>query len=88
MARGVHDVDLGVLVLDGGVLGQDGDAALPLQVAGVHDALHSLLVLAVHAALLEHLVHQGGLAVVDVGDNGYVSQMFVLHKMNVPFFLG
>ena len=80
VARGVHDVDLGVAVLDGGVLGQDGDAALTLQVVGVHDALHRLLVLAVHAALLEHLVHQRGLAVVDVGDNGHVSQFFVLQR--------
>ena len=80
MARGVHNVDLGVAVLDGGVLGQDGDAPLPLQVVGVHDPLHRLLVLPVHAALLEHLVHQGGLAVVHVGDNGYVSQFFVLQR--------
>ena len=80
VARGIHDVDLGVAVLDGGVLGQNGDAALTLQVVGVHDALHRLLVLAVHAALLEHLVHQRGLAVVDVGDNGHVSQFFVLQR--------
>ena len=80
VARGIHDVDLGVAVLDGGVLGQNGDAALTLQVVRVHDALHRLLVLTVHAALLEHLVHQRGLAVVDVGDNGHVSQFFVLQR--------
>ena len=40
VARGIHDVDLGVAVVDGGVLGQNGDAALTLQVVGVHDALH------------------------------------------------
>ena len=87
VARGIHDVDLGVLVPDGGVLGQDGDAPLTLQIVGVHDPLHRLLVLPVHAALLEHLVHQGGLAVVHVGDNGYVSQFFVLQRKN-PFLLG
>ena len=38
----------------------------------------------VYAALLQHLVHQGGLAVVNVGDDGYVSQMFVLHIWNIP----
>ena len=80
MTRRVHDVDLGVAVLDGGVLGQNGDAALPLQVVGVHDALHRLLILAVYAALLEHLIHQRCLAVVNVGDNGYVSQFFVLQR--------
>ena len=34
-----------------------------------------------------HLVHQGGLAVVHVGDNGYISQFFVLQRKN-PFLLG
>ena len=32
VARGVNDVDLDVLVLDGDVLGQDGDASLALLV--------------------------------------------------------
>ena len=80
MARGVHDVDLGVAVLNGGILGQDGNAALPLQVVGVHDPLHRLLILAIYAALLEHLIHQRGLAVVNMGDNGYVSKLFVLQR--------
>ena len=73
MARGIHDVNLHVLIVDGGVLGQDGDAPLPLQVIGVHDPFHGGLVLPVNAALLEHLVHQSGLAVVNVGDDGNVS---------------
>ena len=87
VARGIHDVDLGVAVLDGGVLGQNGDAALTLQVVGVHDALHRLLVLAVHAALLEHLVHQRGLAVVNVGDDRHISQFLVLQRYD-PFLSG
>ena len=81
VARGVHDVDLHALVVDGGVLGEDGDAPLPLQVVGVHDPLHGGLVLPVDAALLEHLIHQGGLAVVDVGDDGNISQLLVLHTV-------
>ena len=87
VARGVNDVNLGVAVLDSGVLSQDSDAALPLQVVGVHDTLHRLLVLAVHAALLQHLIHQRGLAVVNVGDNGYVSQFLVLQRYD-PFLSG
>ena len=79
VARGVHNVDLHVLIVDSGVLGQNGDAPLPLQVVGVHDPLHGGLVLPVDAALLEHLVHQRGLAVVHVGDDGDVSQFFVSH---------
>ena len=80
VARGVHDVDLGVAVLDGGVLSQNGDAAFTLQIVGVHNALHRLLILAVDAALLEHLVYQRGLAVVHVGDDGHISQFLVLQR--------
>ena len=86
VARGVHHVDLHVLVTDGGVLGQDGDAAFPLQIAGVHDPVHHFLVFPVNAALLEHLVHQGGLAMVNVGDDCYVSQMFILHILSIPSY--
>ena len=87
VARGVHNVDLGVTVLDGGVLGQNSDAALTLQIVGVHDTLHGLLILTVYAALLQHLIHQRGLAVVNVGNDGDISQFFVLQRKN-PFLLG
>ena len=80
MAGSVDDVDLGLLVVDGGVLRQNGDAALPLDVVGVHHALRHLLVFAEHAALLEHFVHQRGLAVVNVRDNGNVANIFPNHK--------
>ena len=83
VARSVHDIDLGIAVLDGGILGQDGDAALTLKVAGVHDPVHHLLILAVDAALLQHLVHQGGLAVVYVGDDGDVSQFLIFQAKNL-----
>ena len=79
VARGVHNVDLGVAVADGGVLRHNGDAPLPLQVAGVHNTVHHLLVLPVHSPLLEHLIHQRGLAVVHVGDDGDVSQLLISH---------
>ena len=73
VAGGVHDVDLHIPVLDGGVLGQDGDAPLPLQVAGVHHPVLDLLVGPKGAALFEHLVHQRRLSVVHVGDDGDVA---------------
>ena len=55
--------------------GQDGDAALALQVVGVHGALVHVLVLAHRAGLLEQLVHQRGLAMVDMGDDGDVADI-------------
>ena len=46
VAGGVDDVDAGILPLHRGRLGQDGDAALALQIVGVHGAFGDLLVLA------------------------------------------
>ncbi len=61
------------VVEDGGVFGEDGDAALALELVGVHDALGEGLVGAEGAGLAEKLVDEGGLAVVDVGDDGDVA---------------
>ena len=60
---------------DRGGLGEDGDAALALEVVGIHGALDHALVLAVGAGLLQQPVDQRGLAVVDVGDDGDVAKI-------------
>jgi hypothetical protein len=77
--RGVDDVDLDVAVgpgeSDRGVLGQDRDALLALEVHRVHDPLGDVLVGAERAGLPEHLVDERGLAVVDVGDDRDVAQV-------------
>ena len=73
VARRVHDVDLHALPAHGRVLGQDRDPPLPLQRVGVHDPLFHLLVGTEGSGLPEHLIHQGGLAVIDVGDDGQVT---------------
>jgi hypothetical protein len=81
VAGRIHDVDLdqltrlGVRDDDGSVLGQDGDAALALQIIGIHDALGYLLVLAEDVRLAQHVIDQGGLAVVHVGDDGDVPKV-------------
>src|SRR3990170_1663612 len=76
MSRRIYDVNLHALEDDGSVLGQYGDAFLTFQVILVHDELAHLLVLAEYLALLEYRVNQGGLAMVHVGDYGYVSNVF------------
>ena len=86
MTGGVHNVDLGTVIMYGGILGQDGNAAFTLNVVGVHDAIHHLLILAVHAALLQHLIHQRGLAVVNVGDNSNISNIITNHRYFKPRF--
>ena len=84
VARGVDDVDLHALVLDGDVLRQDGDAALALLVVGVEHALLDLLVLAEGVGGLEHLVDERSLAVVDVGDDGDVPDVLLAHGSPHP----
>ena len=52
VARRVHNVDLIIFIVYGGVLGQNGDAALALKVARVHHAVGHDLIVTVYAALL------------------------------------
>jgi hypothetical protein len=70
VAGRVDDVDLVVVIIERGVFGEDGDSALSLEIARVHDALGDGLVGAKGAALAKHGVDEGGLAMIDVGDDG------------------
>ena len=56
-----------------GQFGNDGDTALALQVDGVHHTFGDVLVFTKNAALVEHGVHEGGFAVIDMGDDGDVA---------------
>ena len=75
VAGRVDDVELHVAVAHRGVFGENGNAALALERVGIHDAGLDVLAFAEDAALLEHGVHQRGLAVVDVGDDGDVADI-------------
>ncbi len=55
-------------------LGQDGDAALALEIVGIQRPLGDTLVLAERARLLQQPVDQRGLAVVDMGNDGDIAQ--------------
>jgi len=57
------------------VLREDRDALLALEVTGVHRPLGDVLVRAEGPGLPEHGVDQGGLPVVDVGDDRDVAQV-------------
>lgn len=74
MARGVHDVDARVLPDNGRAFGKDGDPAFPFQSIGIHGALGNTLIVAHGAGLTEHLVNERGLAMIDMGDDGDISQ--------------
>ena len=84
--RGIDDVDVVAVVFNGGVFGENGDAALFFQVVAVHHALFYLLVGAESARLAQKLVHQRGFAVVDVGDDGDVANVF--HGDGFAFLIG
>ena len=86
VAGRVHDVDLHAVVVQGRVLGHDRDPALALEVDVVHDALLDAFVVAEGAALAEQRVHERGLAVVDVGDDGDVAEVCSFYHFFYPFF--
>ena len=75
VAGGVDDVELDVAAVDGGVLGEDRDPLLALEVHRVHHPLGDVLALAEGAGLPQHRVDQRRLAVVDVGDDRDVSEV-------------
>jgi len=60
------------LVGDSCVLGENGDTTLALDCVAVHDPELCFLVVREHVRLLEHSVHQCGLAVINMGNDGDV----------------
>ena len=79
MARGVDEVQGIAFPIIGGIIqlhrrGLDGDAPLPLQLHGVQQLLRPLP-LVDGVALLHEPVCQGGLAVVNVGNDGKITNM-------------
>ena len=74
VARRIDDVDVRALPLDAGALRENGDAALALEVVGIHRPLGHLLVLAERAGLLQKLVDECRLAMVDVRDDRDVAK--------------
>ena len=70
-------------VLDRRVLGKNRDATLFFQVIGVHDAFDQLLVSGEGAGLTQQLIHERGLAVVNVGDDGDVADRANGHGVNL-----
>ncbi len=75
VAGSVDDVEGHVAVLHRGVLREDRDALLALEVVRVHHPLVDVLVGAERSGLPEKRVDEGGLAVVDVGDDRHVAQV-------------
>ena len=73
VAWGIDDIDGVAFPKNGGVFCLNGNAFFLLQVHGVHGALGDGLVLAISASGLQKLVNESGFAVVNVSDDGNVS---------------
>ena len=73
VARGIHDVDVVAVPVDGGVFRQNGNTALFLLVVGVHHALVVELAALQSAGLTQEFVYQGGFTVVNVSNDGDVT---------------
>ncbi len=61
-------------ILDRAVLRENGDATFPLEIVRVHDAVGDVLVRCEGAGLAQQLIDEGGLAVVDVGDDRDIAE--------------
>jgi len=66
-------------IVDGTILGQDCDPALAFERVGIKDQLSGEFALAELATLSQELVNQGGLAVVNVRYDCYISYVLAGH---------
>ena len=87
VAGRVDDVDAITVPLERGVLGADGDALFALEIHRVHHALLDFLVGAKRAGLPQQLIDQRGLAVVDVRDDGDVTDL-IHERESYPALVG
>ena len=89
VAWGVNDVDgidftvLRIGPFYGEVLRFNSNALFTFQIHRVHGALLHLLVFTVGATLLQQAVHESGLAVVNVCDDGDITDVFGVHDVSV-----
>ena len=74
VAWGIDNVNADIVIFEGGVFGFDGDTSFSFEVHGVHHALGDNLVGAEGTRLAEELIHESGLAVIDVGNDCNISE--------------
>ena len=79
VAGGINDVDVRAFPGYGAVLGQNRDATLFFDGVVVHYRVHNFFMLGKGAGLAQQLVDHGGLAVVNVGNDGDISDLLRTH---------
>ena len=78
MTWSIDDIDFYVLIMNCGVFGENRNAALTLNIVGVHDTFLDFLVFTENTALFQKLVNKCCFTVIDMGDNGHVTNIFTL----------
>ena len=76
VSRRVDNINFSIFIKDARVLGAYRNTALALQVHGIHDAGSHFGDISVHLGLIQKRVHKRGLAVIHVGDDRYISNVF------------
>ena len=74
VARRIDDVDPVAAPAQGGILREDGDPSFALEIVAVHDSFGRRRALTERPGLLQQTVHQGRLAVIDMGDDGDIAE--------------
>jgi hypothetical protein len=75
VARCIDDVDLVSVIPDTSGLRENRDAALTLQVVGVHSAFNHRFVGAKDSALPHHRIHQRGFSVINVRNDSDIARV-------------
>ena len=75
----IDNVDLGAVVINSRIFGQNRDTSLTLNIIRVHDAIDYFLIGTEYTALAKQLVYQRRFTVVNVSDNCNVSDIFPFH---------
>ena len=78
MAGSVDDINFGAVPVDGGIFGENGNAPLFLQVVGIHNQLRigAELLGELGLGLLQKSIHQRSFPMINMGNNGYISNVF------------
>ena len=84
MPWGVDDIDFYTVMHHGCVLGEDGDSSFSFQRIRVHDTFSHFLVVSENMALLQHGIYESRFTMVDMRDNGNVTNTFSFHFFPFP----
>jgi len=75
MSWGVDNINLDATIIDSSIFSQNSDAALALLIVRVHDQLAHLLIFAEDVTLFEQAIDQGSFAVIDVSNDGDITDI-------------